>query len=310
MLVWVVYLVGLGICIASPRWGLYLVVFLSLVGDAYLLPWYPFTKNFSSRESLLFLHDALIINPLETYLIVAYLSWLGRGTLGRRIEFFRGPLFWPALIFLGFVIAGMGYGLATGGNLNIALWEARPLFYLVAVLILTGNVLTRKEHYIPLLWAAILALFIESLVGTYSFLVTLGGSLGAVAQITEHSAAVHINTLFIFLVAAVMYKAFTSGKLALSLMLPFVLLTYLANQRRAAFVSLFIALALLAVLLFFENRRLFWWVVPLAGCLGLVYLVVFLEQHRRHRPASPGREVCDRTPPKHQPQIIHPIFTG
>ncbi len=275
MIAWILYLVGLVGCIASPRWGLYLIVFLSLVGDAYLLPWYPFTKNFSSRESLLFLHDALIINPLETYLIAAYLSWLGRGALGRKLEFYRGPLFWPALAFLGFIILGFIYGFAIGGNLNIALWEARPLFYLVAILILTGNVLTRKEHYIQLLWAAILALLIESLIGTYYVLVDLGGSLDDVTQITEHSAAVHINTIFIFLVAALMYKAFTSRKLAISLVLPFVLLPYLANQRRAAFVSLIIALALLAILLYYENRRLFWVVVPLAGCVGLVYLVAF-----------------------------------
>lgn len=273
--VWLLYLTGALLILYRPRYGLYIILFCTLVGDAFLMPWYPFTKNFSSPESLLYLHNALIINPLESYIVLTFVSWLGRGAMERKIRFYASEIFWPAVAFLAFVVLGLLYGIGTGGNLNIALWEARPLFYLVAMLVLASNLITERAHVSHLLWAAMAALLVEGLVGSSYFLVTLKGSLAGVDRITEHAAAVHMNTLFILVLAAWLYQASWVKRLALPLMVPAVALTYLATQRRAAFLTLGIALVLLAVALYYEKRRAFWAIVPPAAVIGLVYVVAF-----------------------------------
>lgn len=272
---WLIYLAGIAAIIVQPRYGIYLIIFLTLVGDGSLTPQLPITKNFSSPESLLYLHDALIVSPLETYMLFTFISWLGRGAMQRKIVFYRSELFWPALVFLAFVVFGLVYGIGTGGNLNIALWESRALFYLVAMLVLASNLLTQRNHFHNALWAAMLALFIEGIIGSHYFLVTLRGSLAGVEAITDHAAAIHMNTFIVFLLATWLYKASAAKRLILPLMIPPVLLTYLATQRRAAFVTLIIALLVMTFFLYKENRRVFWLLAPTAAVIGILYLGAF-----------------------------------
>jgi hypothetical protein len=58
-------------------------------------------------------------------------------------------------------------------------------------------------------------------------------------------------------------------------MLPFFLLPYLANQRRAAYIGIVVALIAWAIILYVQNRRLFWNIVPLACIIGSIYLAAF-----------------------------------
>lgn len=272
---WVVYLLGVVIIFVQPRYGIYLLIFLSLVGDGTLTYSLPFTKNFSSAESLLYLSDALIVSPLETYILLTFVSWLGRGAMQRKIIFYRCELFWPALAFISFIVFGLVYGIGTGGNLTIALWESRAIFYMVAMLILASNLFTERSHFHNALWFAMGALFIEGIIGSYYFLVTLRGSLAGVEAITDHSAAIHMNTLFVFVLAAWLYQTSIAKRILLPLMVPPVVLSYLATQRRAAFVTLIVALALMTIILYKENRRAFWLIVPTAAVVGILYLGAF-----------------------------------
>jgi len=275
VIAWLIYLTGVAIIFYRPRYGLYLVIFLVLVGDNYLTPWFPFTKNFSSGESLLYLNDALIVSPLESYFALIFISWLGRGAMQRKMSFYFSELFLPAMVFLAFIFFGLFYGVSTGGNLNIALWESRPLFYLVAMLVLTNNLIETRQQASNLLWAALLALFVEGVIGSYTFLIVLKGSLQGVEAITEHAAAIHMNTLFVLAAASWLYKSSWTKRLVLPLMILPVSLTYLATQRRAAFLTLGIALLLMAILLFRENRKAFWLIVPPIAVVGLLYIAVF-----------------------------------
>ncbi len=258
-----------------PRYGVYLVLFFALAGDAAMLPWYPFTKNFSSYESLFFVHDAIIISPLEMLIALTFISWIGRDALHRKINIRVNMLFWPVTIFFVFMVFGLLYGIASGGVLNIALWEARPVFYLVAMVILASNLLDERQHVVNLIWFVMGALFIESLIGTYNYLFTLNGDLTKVNSLTEHSAALHLNTLFIFALAGLLYGMAPGKQLSLMVFLPFALLTFIAAQRRAAILTLLIALGLLALLLILEKRTIIWVVAPPALLIFLVYLALF-----------------------------------
>lgn len=272
---WLLYLVGIGLIIIEPRYGVYLVLAFGLMGDGVLTPWFPFVKNFSSAESLLFVNNALIINPLETYVLVTYISWLGRSAMRRKITFYAGSLFWPALIFTAFIMFGFFYGVGTGGDLRIAIWEGRSIFYLLSLLVLVSNLITKREHVSHLMWAIMIALFLEGLSGIYFYVVMLEGDLSQVGSITTHPAAIHMNTMFVFVIAVWLYKGSQVKRIILPLLIPAVAFTYIATQRRAAFLSLALALLIFAFFVYKENRYLFWFIMPPIALIGVLYLGAF-----------------------------------
>jgi len=272
---WLVYAIAMCAIIYRPRYGVYLMIFLSLYGDILIAPWYPFNKNFSSRESLFFINKSLIFSPLEVTLVITLLAWLLNGLIRRKLDFYTGPLFAPVMTFAGFVVFGLVYGLGRRGNVNIALWEARPIFYMFVMVMLTSNLLRKREHLNHAVWAAMLGIFLESLAGISHLLVDLGGSLKGVEAIGEHSMSVHENTLFVFLAAAWLYRASPTKRLALLAMAPTVLWTYAANQRRASYIGLTIALALIFLVLFKVNRKLFFFITPPLALMALLYTIAF-----------------------------------
>jgi hypothetical protein len=275
ILAWIILSMCAAAVLYRPRFGVYLLIGLGLAGDASLTPWFPFAKNFSSRESLLYINDAIIISPLEAFLGLTFFSWFIHSFSTNRKRFYRGPLFLPAMIFLCFVIFGIWYGFTTHGDINIGLWEARPLFYLVAMLVLVSNLIETRQHVNHLLMFAAVAIFIEGIFGNWFFWVKLRGSLEGVNAITQHSAAIHTNSLFVFFVAALLFKTSPDKRLLLGFFSLVVLIPYFANQRRAAFLTLAIVLILLAIILYRENRAAFWIIFPPALLFAAAYIVGF-----------------------------------
>ncbi len=275
--------------IYQPRWGIYLILFLSLVGDPLLEPSYPFIKNLSSRESLAYIGDAFIFSPMEIYLVLTIASWLIRGLLKRDLKFYKGNLLAPASVFMVFITTGLAYGLLKGSDITIALWEVRPIYHFFLLLILSSNLLTRKEHFVNLLMWIIAAVAIEGAIGTFYVFTTLGGHLTAAEAITDHPASIHMNTVFVLLIAAFMYRTLKFKRWIILATLPVIGIAYVADQRRAAFVSLAVALIIFAILLFFENRKLFMLLLPVAVFAGLVYTAAFWNSDSTL--ASPVRAV-------------------
>lgn len=275
LLAWIIYLGGAAAILYRPRYGIYLTVFFALVGDPLIWYYYPFNKNFSSSESLFYLNDALVFSPLETYLALTAISWLARGFAQRKIQFYSGTLVRPMLVFLGFVIFGFAYGAYRGGDMVVALWELRPIIYLAAMLILSTNLFERREHAINLMYFAVAAVFIEGLAGSLIYFVDLNRSLEGINQITEHAVAIHMNSVIIFAGALWLYKTPLRKRAFVLATLPFMMVTYLATQRRSAFLSLMIAFAILLLILYLDHRRLFWWIVPAMALAFVLYVGIF-----------------------------------
>jgi hypothetical protein len=269
------YLLGAAAILLQPRYGLYLILFFALVGDAVILPWYPFVKGFSSRESLFFVHRAFIVSPLELYILLIAISWSVRQVWRGGLTLRTGRLFWPTLLLLTFAVFGFAYGIGMGGDLRIALWEARGVSYLVALILLTSNLVETPAHVTNLLWIAVLAVFLKGVNGSLYYLTVLKGDLRGIESITEHAAAIHLNTLFVSSLAVWMYKTSPMKRVLLPLAIPFVLLGYIAMQRRAAFVTLAIAFVLALALLYKENRRLFWIASPTLIILSAGYVSAY-----------------------------------
>ncbi|MEM7127645.1 MAG: O-antigen ligase family protein [Chloroflexota bacterium] len=275
LIAWLFYVAGIAAILFRPRYGIYLIMFFGLVGDASLIYWYPFEKNLSSIESLLYLNDSVIFSPLESYILITILSWLGRIGLRQKVEFFAGELFLPAIFFCFFLVIGLMYGLATGGSPVIALWESRPIFYLPVMLVLTSNLIQERTQIKRLIWICMVAIFIEGLIGSYWVAFILEFSLANVLGLAEHSSAIHINTFFVFTMAIWIYRNSATKRLSLLLMAPPIALTYLASQRRASFVTLAVAIVFIAIILYKENRTVFWTLAPIIGVMAVAYIGIF-----------------------------------
>jgi hypothetical protein len=275
LLAWILFFVSAAAILYRPRFGVYLLVFLGLMGDVVLSPWFPFVKNFSSLESILYISDSIVFNPLEAFLGLTFISWFIHAVSLNKKRFYRGPLFLPAMVFLFFTIAGLWYGLSAGGDFNIGLWEARPIFYLIAMIVLVSNLIETREHVNKLIWFAMIAILIDGLFGHRYFWFVLRGNLEGVNAITEHSAAIHMNSLFVFFLAGLLYKISQTKRFVLALFSLVVIVPYFATQRRAAFLTLGLALIVIAVVLYKENRSAFWTIVPPAIVLVVIYIIAF-----------------------------------
>jgi O-antigen ligase len=273
-----VVLFGAVCIVARPTVGVYLTVFLTVVGDAQLAWWYPFIKNLSSPESVLYVHDAFIVSPLELYLVLTAVVWL----LGRldvnRPPFERGALLWPVMAFAGLAAVGFAVGVGTGGDLNVALWEVRPIAYVPLLYVLATNLFTSRRQYRMLLAVAVAAIALESIHALYVIFTASGPEADRLAGLgyLEHSASLHANTLIVWLaaMAAVGERAFGT-KLALATVAIPVGIAYLYAERRSAVVALLAALLLVAIVLHRHRRAAFWVIVPLASLLLGLYLVAF-----------------------------------
>ena len=87
----------------------------------------------------------------------------------------------------------------------------------------------------------------------------------------SHGATLSMNAMLILLLGA---WTFQKSSWAWKACLPFALVPvtymYLLSQRRAAFVALIAGLGIVAVVLRWTNRRVFWKVVPLVLIVGAV----------------------------------------
>src|SRR5262249_10191276 len=145
-----------------PSWGVCLVLFLTLVADPIIAPWFPVTSGFSARESILFVADWLIISPLECLLLVAFGRWAFDTLRTRRMDVPHSALIGAAVVFGGFLAAGFIHGVAARGNLNIGLWELRGPSYLLAMLAVTVRYIRSKTDMVRLMWSAMLAIAVEA----------------------------------------------------------------------------------------------------------------------------------------------------
>ena len=132
LLVLIMALVGAAV---NPILGLYAIVFFTLIGDSITTNWFPFAKNLSSSESLLYLSDKLTLSPLEILIGVTFAFWL-INVAGSGRTVIRGPVFTAAAAFTIFVVVGFVVGVGRGGDLRIGLFEGRAMFVLFPVYVL------------------------------------------------------------------------------------------------------------------------------------------------------------------------------
>ncbi|HFC12461.1 MAG TPA: hypothetical protein ENJ56_06415 [Anaerolineae bacterium] len=320
-LAWLLYIIGVVIILAQPRYGIYLTVALALAGDYFITYWFPFELNFSSKQSLLYYNDSLKLSPLETFLLFTLLSYVLRLLLSSKWRWsekiYFGPLFFPALGFTLFLLMGFVYGMATGGDRQIGLWEIRPILYLFLVLYLTSNLFEKREHIITFMWWIVAALTYEGIMGVVLIARKYNWSFSSFDSLGAHSAAVHFNTVFALTAIAFLYKVSWPKRLLLLSVLPPIAFTYIAMQRRSSMLTLAISLSLTGIIIFKLHRKFFYFLAPTAVILGLAYVAIFWNSNSAAAmPAQAIKSVisrryslCGPSGPKHPSRAPSPITT-
>jgi len=261
---------------AKPIVGMHLILLFTLFGDYVTIAWFPFAKNLSSSESLLFVSNQLTISPLECTLVFASGCLLLRHLARHEHPVVIGPLFRPLLVFTGFVLFGLLYGVSRGGDLRVAAYEVRGLLYLPVVYFLVSNTCRTARQYRGLLWTAMVGIFGNSIMSLLYLAKLTPDARKGLEALGEHGAAVSMNALFILAISSMLFKGASprSRLLLLAMSVP-AGWAYLVSQRRAAVIGLSVAFFVLAIVLFWHQRSRFWRVVPIAALVFTAYLGAF-----------------------------------
>lgn len=260
----------------KPTAALGATLVLALLGDSRSMPWWPSVKNFSAHESVLFFSDQLTISPFEIVLGIVLVVWLIRQYVvpgAKQVEL--GTL-WGPVVLLGLaVVYGLVRGLAAGGDRRVALFDARPLLYVPIVYLLATNLFSSFRHYGRVVWGWMAALFVEASFALWR-MAEIRSRIGDLMSPVEHTAAVHMNLLIVFIVGTLWFGTRRAGKriLLVALAGPVVFL-YVTAERRAAVVALVIGVLFLAIVLYGRDRARFLRVMPLLLLVGAAYTAAF-----------------------------------
>lgn len=270
------FLFGCVVVVIRPVTGLYLIAGLSLIGDYEAIGSYPFTKNMSSPESILFVHPALSISPLEAWMGLLLFTWILHMVGSREWHVRRGQLFGPVMAFTGFLVLGLVWGLSRGGDMVIALSEIRPMLYLAILYPITTNLLTRRDQYVRL-FNFLLASILVNAALSYRYMDTLSPAAKANPEsIMQHSTPLIMNVVMILLVSLRLFHGgswLKRGVLLLA-MAP-IIVSYLEVKRRAAIVGLLGGALVLLAVLYWTNRKRFMKLAPVLLVAAIGYTAVF-----------------------------------
>jgi len=261
------------------EWGFCLFFFVVLLFDQYSIPGFPTPTTtigyFLNINAIGWLPhiDQGVINLMEIHLLLLFSVWflIGvlRGSLRPVSVPFKGTL---ALLFVA-LIGSIAHGIALNGDTTISLWETRAFFYMGLMILFIPQVIRTEEHVHLLVWSAIAGVTFKALQGAERY-ASLGFSFGRWPEIyetlTNHEDPVFIVTMFVLLIALVLFGDHGKERRALTFLVIPLLLGYVAAQRRAAYASFMATLAALFVLIPERQRRT---VMRVVGVFGIFFAV-------------------------------------
>ncbi|MET0147158.1 MAG: O-antigen ligase family protein [Ilumatobacteraceae bacterium] len=255
-----------------PVVGVYLLLFFTLVGDLVTTEWWPFTKNMSSQESILYINDGLILSPLEFLAGITLAAFLLQRLADPTWRFVRGRLFNPIALFTLFVIFGIGKGRASGGDSRVAIFEFRSMLYILVTYVLITNLITTRRQYRRLVWVSVVAISIQSVFSLQYYRTLPELERATLESLGEHPSSVQMDALFIFLLGLWLFKGRRWARWTMLLLAVPVTYAYMLAQRRAAMVALFAGIIVLVVVLYHRRRKAFWFFTPTVAVLGIGFI--------------------------------------
>jgi hypothetical protein len=275
-LAWGCFVVLLAAWLRFPRAALAATLMLTLIADTITVAWFPFNKNLSSWESIMYLSNGVSLSPLEITVMWG-LGVTAYRNLGRTGRPFVGSPLVPAFVaFGGFIVFGLALGLSRGGDFRAAIFEARPMLLLPLLYLLVVNVCRTRTDYRRMFWAACVGIVVQALLSLDYLFKLPAEDRSSLERLTSHGSSIGMNLVIMLTFAAFAYIGI-SGRLRLAFALSVVPVAWvwIVGQRRAAVVALVIAFALFAVMLFWRQRRTFWKLVPIVTIVVVGYTGAF-----------------------------------
>lgn len=278
------WLVVLAATLSIARWpvvGMYVVL-----GCALLIEQVPIIVNGVSFNYYVFYWPpnlaGLIERPIGFLIIYIFLVYICHrlATHQRLLE--GGKLLLPLVIFLICVAWGVFHGLTSGGDLRITVEEVRPFWYLFLSYLLAYNLTTNIKHVRGLFWLVILCAGIKGLQGLYIYQVVLHGNLVGANEIMAHEDSFFFVALLLLIILFSLHSRYRPQLYAALLVLPFVLISLIANQRRADYIAFVVGAAVVWTLIFLVKPNARKWLLVSAIvtiALGVGYVAAFANSN-------------------------------
>jgi hypothetical protein len=269
------------ICALVIRWPIF--GFFSVLGSALLieqnslpmaisLP--QFYYIFSWPPSLQGLPD----RPIGFFMVFILLVFIIHGLLKHQKPLRGGELLPPFLIFFVCVIWGLAHGLTSGGVFQIVVEEVRSFWYLFLGYLLAYNCIQKKKHLRYFFWFVILCAGIKAMEGVYIVIFVIHGDLANYHEIMAHEESYFwVSVLLLIMLFSLHYKYRPQLYTALAL-LPFLLISLVANNRRADFVALLAGVMIAWAFIFTikpHARKSLVTVLLITSLLVGIYIVLF-----------------------------------
>lgn len=237
----------LAICIIRlPITGTYMALVMTILFDGlqseYIQTFFS-TMGVFRNLSYRGLPEGLVISLFELVIVVSMASALIH-RFHERKKLVHGPLFWPMIAFAGIISVGEVYGLITGGDFKISLWEIRPLMYLPLMYILAVNTINKPSHWRTLIWLTVVCVAIRCAEGIWRYLQLSPEMRISIPTVLEHDDSVFLVIPYVLFLAAIVWRKWLPRHLLVSLMIliPISLFIMIINHRRAAYLCLVLSI--------------------------------------------------------------------
>ena len=201
----------------------------------------------------------VIVSPLELLLMAGLAAALmsnasdKRSAVDRR---FGGAAMLLLLVALGF---GLIRGFLGGGDMYVGFWEVRALLYVPACYAIARMALRTRGHLMLLMRVGLFGAALFALEGAYRrvFLIDTGRLATPHDLSYQHEDAVVLAVFILFVFAAHAFRAFRRLRVLGLLLLPLLLFTLLATERRAGIIVLLVGFLMIALVILVAKPKMF-----------------------------------------------------
>lgn len=274
--------VVLALVLTRPRVGVYVLIGCAVVFEIFPLA-FPdsFTDNFGF---FLNLNNSaglpISASPADLTLIAAFVGWWRAQSADPSLRP-SGPMLRAYLVYAGVLLLAEVHGLVSHGDFNITLWELRPQIYGLVTFVIASSLIREPRHLAIVASIFLAAATVKVGVGYHRFFTTLGGDLGGNEAILAHEDSYFLVMLIVAAAAILVWHRRRRLLIALAVVAPLSGLVMLENHRRVGVIALVPALAVIAVLGAFSERRLRVKIAAVAAVAGLAY-AGFLSVYWEH----------------------------
>jgi len=218
--------------------------------------------------------------PIGFFMLFILAVFILHRLLKREKMLRGGELAIPFLLFFMCVIWGIVHGISSGGNLQILVEEVRSFWYFFLGYLLAYNLIRKKQHVRLMVWLVILCAGIKALQGVYIYIVVIHGDLSANHQIMAHEESYFWVSVLLLIMLFSLHSRYRPQFIAALAVLPALLLSLIANNRRADFVALLVGFVVAWVLIFVvktHGRKSLLVALLVTTLLGGAYVAAFFN---------------------------------